>query len=124
MRFYTYVIANTFLGKGTYDLLMNDVIIYGTYQAAKNQILTSELADGELCATFISSSSEKSRISKVLQFQQRFENMRKELIEGQDWVESSIEDALDDNQIGRGQINPAYFQGQISSQFEVIHNNF
>jgi hypothetical protein len=29
MRFYTYVITNVFIERGVYDLLMNDIIMYG-----------------------------------------------------------------------------------------------
>lgn len=29
MRFYTYVITNVFMDRGVYDLLMNDIIMYG-----------------------------------------------------------------------------------------------
>ena len=36
IKFYTYVIANAFMTKATYDLLMNDVIMYGTFQPLQN----------------------------------------------------------------------------------------
>ena len=84
IKFYSYVLNNTFLSKGIYDLLMNDIIVYGQYNTSKDQMMTGDLLSNgdQYCYTFVTTKGEKSRISKAIQFQSRFEAVRKELIEG------------------------------------------
>jgi len=70
IKFYSYVISNTFVSKGIYDLLMNDIIVYGQYNTSKDQMITGDLLSNgdQYCFDFVTTKGEKSRISKIIQF--------------------------------------------------------
>ena len=70
IKFYSYVINNTFLSKDIYDLLINDIIVYGQYDTSKDQMITADLLSNgdQYCSDFITTKGEKSRISKIIQF--------------------------------------------------------
>lgn len=48
LRFYTYIVANVFLCRGSYNMLMNDVILFGYYPDSEgnaDMVFTDEEKD-------------------------------------------------------------------------------
>jgi hypothetical protein len=75
MRFYTYVITNVFSSKTTYELLMNDILMYGYNQEGNDQMIFT--------------GHEKNRVNKIIQFQEKFSALKQEIIDMQLYSESN-----------------------------------
>lgn len=79
MRFYTHVITNVFTTKNTYQLLMGDILMYGYTQEGNQQMIFT--------------SQEKSRVNKIIQFQEHFAKLKQEILDMQVYSESGMEDS-------------------------------
>jgi len=77
LRFYTYIVANVFLGRSSYDTLMNDVIMFGYYP------------DSEGHTEMVFTDEEKDRANQHMMVQQRYELLKEEVINMQTFAETS-----------------------------------
>lgn len=104
IRFYTYIVSNVFMSKRHYDILMNDVTMYGYYPDSEG--------NQEMSFT----GEERDRTNQLMQVQQRYELLRDEISNMQSFAETYGYAASDNHQ------NP-YLNQSSDQSFELIHKN-
>ena len=67
LRFYTYIVANVFVGKTNFNVLYNDVILYGYYP------------DSEGNAEMVFTDEDLDRANVLLMTQQKYAELREEI---------------------------------------------
>ena len=85
MRFYTYVITNVFMDRGVYDLLMNDIIMYGELNHSSHQTNHPSNMDQP---QMIFSNYQKTKTNRLIQFQELFNPLKQEIIDMQLFADS------------------------------------
>lgn len=85
IRFYTYIVANVFLGAGSYDHLMHDAAIFGRHNQQENPNASTGQTDS---SQFSVTPAEYDRVSNHLIHHFKFEDLREELVNMQAFSES------------------------------------
>ena len=105
LRFYTYIVANVFLGRSSYETLMNDFIMFGYYPDSEGH--------GEMVFT----DEETDRANQLMMVQQRYELLKEELINMQTFAETS---GYVNNPGSGGVLQTSMSSVGGSSRYEVI----
>lgn len=87
MRFYQFIAFNTFVGPHQYESLMQDVIMF----CHETVIDTKNDPQQRKSKVVWCRGSERARVNKTLQFQQRNEKLKQEIIQMQGYVESNYQ---------------------------------